>query len=98
MVKVELEQKNYGSVYDFAVSRCCSRPLPIHTLSSMCVHSGWVKRTIDPAFQASTPTVTTAESTNATDSSGATGSSLNIESSSAVSDSGIKITSDAVAI
>ncbi len=61
MVKVELHQ-NYGSVYDFAVSRFVTRLSHFHIL---CIPlliariSGWVKRTIDPVVPPSAPSATT---------------------------------------
>jgi hypothetical protein len=86
MVKVELHH-NYGSVYDFAVSRCVlGLDHSMHPLIPLC--SGWVKRTIDPAFQASNSSATTAETPDAADSLGTTVSSLKIESASAIASSG----------
>jgi hypothetical protein len=100
MVKVELHQ-NYGSVYDFAVSRFVPKLITnfhfIHILIAFI--SGWVKRTIDPVLPppappATTPSVADVDST-------AIASSLKIESDSAapvkdsVSAPGIKGISDA---
>ncbi len=103
MVKVELHH-NYGSVYDFAVTRCVhGGDHHIHPLIPL--FSGWVKRTIDPAFQVSNPSATTAETPDAADSLGATISSLKIESApaiassgSAASESGIKVAPQSGAI
>ncbi len=96
MVSVELHQ-NYGSVYDFAVSRCVGERFQlIYRLTH--VFSGWVKRTIDPAYQASTPNVTTAEPTDAADSLGASLSSLKVEPGTPASESETKATSEASAI
>jgi hypothetical protein len=98
MVSVELHQ-NYGSVYEFAVSRCVGERFQL-IYRLMHVFSGWVKRTIDPAYQASTPSVTTsaAEPTDAADSLGASLSSLKVEPGTAASESETKAPSEATAI
>jgi hypothetical protein len=80
MVKVELHQ-NYGSVYDFAVSRSVPRLNSLHYIPLLTAFiSGWVKRTIDPVVSPPVPSVTSSAVTD-TDSLGAAiGSSLKIES------------------